>query len=471
MFVSRRRFIAGATGFAGASLIPWPGPARAAAPVEASLVLAPARAALAGAGHPQTAVWAFNGETPGPVLRFRQGDRARIAVENRLAEETTIHWHGIRVPNAMDGVPHLTQPPIPPGGRFVYEFDLPDAGTYWYHPHANSAEQIGRGLAGALIVAETAPPAVDRDLVWVLADWRLDRQAQIVGDFHDFRDMAHAGRLGNTVTVNGRVPERVAVRAGERLRLRLVNAASARIFGLDFAGHAPWIVALDGQPVDPHRPADGQIVLGPGERVDLALDCAGAPGASFAVTDRFYPRTAYKLLDLAYSDASPLRAALPPPLRLADNPWRRPDPAKAARHRVTIEGGMMGGLRLARLDGRSLGPRELMRHGKAWAINGEVAGSGHPEPMLTLARGESAILELVNDTAWPHPMHIHGMFLDVLSREGAPVARREGRDTLLLLARAKADVALRADEPGDWMFHCHILDHQDGGLMGIIRVV
>ncbi len=131
----------------------------------------------------------------------------RVAFENALPDPTTVHFHGIRLPNAMDGVPHLTQPPIEPGASFVYEFDLPDAGTYWYHPHLGSPEQVGRGLSGALIVDEVEPPAVDRDLVWVLSDWRLDREARIVANFDNFMDASHGGRIGNTVTVNGEVRE------------------------------------------------------------------------------------------------------------------------------------------------------------------------------------------------------------------------------------------------------------------------
>ena len=114
-----------------------------------TLRVAPSRQALVGAGHPDTAVWTYNGTVPGPEMRFKQGERLKIAVENALGTDTTVHWHGVRLPNAMDGVPHLTQPPIGAnGGRLVYEFDLPDAGTYWYHPHLGSPEQIGRGLYG-----------------------------------------------------------------------------------------------------------------------------------------------------------------------------------------------------------------------------------------------------------------------------------------------------------------------------------
>ena len=215
-----------------------------------TLRAAPARQALAGAGHPDTAVWAYNGTVPGPELRFRQGERLRVAVENAIDVDTTVHWHGIRLPNAMDGVPHVTQPPIAAnGGRFLYEFDLPDAGTYWYHPHLGSPEQVGRGLYGALIVEEREPPVVDRDVVWVLSDWRLDRGARIVEDFRSFMDASHAGRIGNTVTVNGAVRDAFAVRAGERIRLRLINASNARIYGLAFEGHSPMVIALDGHPI------------------------------------------------------------------------------------------------------------------------------------------------------------------------------------------------------------------------------
>src|SRR5687767_6563407 len=234
--------------------------------------VAVARQSLVGAAHPATDVWAYNGSVPGPILRYRQGERLRIEVENALDVDTTVHWHGIRLPNRMDGVPHLTQAPIARGGRFLYEFELPDAGTYWYHPHLGSPEQVGRGLSGALIVQEREPPAVDRDLVWVLSDWRLDREARITTDFMSFMDASHAGRIGNTVTVNGSIRESFAVRAGERIRLRLINASNARIYGLRFEGHEPSVIALDGHPVAPHW--EGRVLLGPGMRADLILDCA-----------------------------------------------------------------------------------------------------------------------------------------------------------------------------------------------------
>lgn len=304
--MNRREFLSatGLTLLAGAARV------RAATPAP-GLKLTPASQALVGAGHPQTAVWTYNGGVPGPELRFRQGERLRIEVENALEVETTVHWHGVRLPNAMDGVPHLTQPPIrAKGGRFLYEFELPDAGTYWYHPHLASAEQVGRGLYGALIVEEREPPSVDRDVVWILSDWRLDRQAPIVEDFGSFMDSSHAGRIGNTVTVNGAIRESFGVRSGERIRLRLINASNARIYGLRFEGHEPQLIAFDGQPAAPGAAA--RVVLGPAQRADLIVDCGAAPGSRHRVVDDFYERRAYRLLELAYSAQAPLRKDFPP---------------------------------------------------------------------------------------------------------------------------------------------------------------
>jgi FtsP/CotA-like multicopper oxidase with cupredoxin domain len=304
---SRRSFLAASAGAAVGALFPaWPGRTEAASS-NYHLVAGPGRTHLVGVAYPETSVWSYNGAVPGPEIRLRQGERLRITVENQLAEETTVHWHGLRVPNAMDGVPHLTQRPIAPGETFVYEFDVPDAGTYWYHPHQRSFEQVGRGLYGSLIVEEREPIRVDRDVTWVLDDWRLLQDAQISDDFGNFMDSSHNGWVGNTVTVNGHILESFAVRAGERLRLRLINAANARIFALEFQGHRPQVIALDGQPVEPHEPEGGPVVLGPAMRADLVIDMSGDPGGRFTVADTFYRGLEYRLLDLVFSDEPPLR--------------------------------------------------------------------------------------------------------------------------------------------------------------------
>lgn len=469
--IHRRELLLGSAGVAASAWLPRSALAVATPAREFTLVAAPARASLVGPPHPETDVWCYNGSTPGADIRVRQGERVRVAVENRLPEETTVHWHGIRLPNAMDGVPHLTQKPIAPGETFAYEFTCPDAGTFWYHPHQRSFVQVGRGLYGALIVEEREPVPVDRDVTWVLADWRLLDDASISSDFGNIHDVSHNGRVGNTVTVNGRIPETFAVRAGERIRLRLINGANARIFGLEFEGHKPQIIALDGQPVEPHAPADGRVVLGPAMRVDLLVDMTAQPGQRFRVIDMFYRDLEYKLLDLVYGSNAPLRdLAGAVPVRLPDNPLPEPNLKDAQRHQVVLGGGMMGAMRTAMLDGKQVDIRTLMHHGLVWAING-VAAKGHVhEPLLTLERNRPYILELVNDTMWHHPVHLHGHSFRVITRDGKPTQYREWQDTVLLSRQERAEIAFVADNPGDWMIHCHILEHQAGGMMGVIRV-
>ena len=464
--LTRRRFLAGVAGLASVPLMSarvGSAPVAQSRLVEARLVAGPARAQLVPAGYPGTQVWAYDGQVPGPTLRPRQGDRLRVEVHNALSEGTTVHWHGVRVPNAMDGVPHVTQPPIAAnGGRFVYEFELRDAGTYWYHPHLGSSGQVGRGLYAPLIVEEHEPPAVDRDVVWMLGDWRLDGQARIVEDFGNFMDASHAGRIGNTVTVNGAIREAFELRAGERIRLRLVNAANARIFSLDFRGHDPVVIALDGHPVEPHRPEGGRVVLGPAMRADLLLDAAAEPGGSHAVVDDFYPRRSYRLLDLRYARERLRDGGAGSPLpKLAANPLSDPDLARAERHRIEFGGGMMGSM-------MGMG----MMRGMAWTINGRsMPDDGHDHaPALTLEHGRSIVFELVNDTQWHHPIHLHGHAFRVITREGRPTRYREWLDTVLLPPRTRAEIAFVADNPGNWMLHCHVLDHQGAGMMALVRV-
>ncbi|HMQ93958.1 MAG TPA: multicopper oxidase family protein [Amaricoccus sp.] len=474
--LSRRGFLAGgaATG-AALSLRPaWADTHRA-----FTLRAAPGRARLVPEPWGESDVWCYGGIVPGPEIRVRQGDRLRIAVENALDEDTTVHWHGLRVPNDMDGVPHLTQAPIVPGETSTYAFDAVDAGTFWYHPHQRSFEQVGRGLYGALIIEEANPPQVDREMVWVLDDWRLTQEAEIDDSFGDFHDMSHAGRLGNTVTINGRAPDAVPVRTGERIRLRLINAANARIFALDFGDLAPQVIALDGQPVTPHAAPGGRVVLGPAMRADLMLDVTAVPGATISVIDRFFAQDAYALLDLTVAE-TPLRDTAPNwSMELPSNPLPEPDIARARRHEVTFTGGMMGGM-VERQMGLSSesgiggmmggGMMNRMHDGGIWFVNG-VAAEGHIlDPMLTLERDASHVIAMTNATAFHHPIHLHGHSFRVISRNGTPTAHREWQDTVLMAPRERVEIAFVADNPGDWMFHCHILEHQAGGMMGVIRV-
>ncbi len=456
---TRRQFLA----LSGAALALPALPAFAAEAPPRVLTAGPAGAPLFGPPRRPLDAWGYDGAVPGPTLRHRQGERLRVLVRNALPQPTTVHWHGLRLPNAMDGVPHLTQPPIEPGGEFLYDFALPDAGTYWYHPHLGSAEQLDRGLSGVLIVDEAEPPEVDRDVVWVIDDWRI-AGAALAEDFGNLHDATHGGRMGNLVTVNGRAGETLAGRAGERVRLRLVNVANARLFRPRFAGHSPQVVALDGQPVAPHS-ADG-LVLGPGMRADLILDLTAEPGSRHAVTDDFYQRAPSELGVIAYASEAPLRASPAALPKLAPNPLAAPDLDAAEALEIKVEGGAMGSLREGVVDGETMGLREMVqRHGMAWTVNGTAFKGHHLEPLFTMNHGRSYRIAFVNDTRWPHPMHLHGHHFQVLT---AP--HRPWRDTVLLMPGERAEVALVADNPGDWMLHCHVLEHQESGMMAVLRV-
>ena len=472
-FGTRRNFILASAGLVLPTSLRLP-LARAADGRDYHIFAGSARARLLGENHPETDVWAYNGTSPGPTLRLRQGEPVRIVVENELDQSTTIHWHGVRLPNAMDGVPGLTQPAIRPGERFAYEFTPPDAGTFWYHSHANSLEQLGRGLAGALIVEEPSPIAVDRELVWLLSDWRLTPEGEIAASFGNGMEAAMSGHIGNVVTLNGRVDGDQPVWAGERLRLRLVNGALARIMALRIEGHRPTIVAIDGQPCEPHEPQEGRLLLGPAMRIDVVLDMVGEPRRSYPVVDDFYDGLSYTLTQLVYDAGAPVRAhPLDAPLVLPRNPLPEPDVAHAERHEITLQGGMMGGGMMMGLGGMNGMATPGMGGGAAWAINGmSMTGDGQADmpPFLTFKRGRSVLLTMRNETAWWHPMHLHGHSFRVLSRNGAPVPYRQWEDTVLLAPRDVVECAFVADNPGDWMLHCHVMNHQVAGLMTVLRV-
>jgi len=241
--LSRRKVLAGA-GFLGVTSAASCGAARA-----QQTSGAPLRTLHA---HVDRNFLAYEGAIPGPLLRLRQGEELHLRLFNELDEPTSLHCHGVRGPNAMDGVPDLTQMPVAPGGSFDYRFRPPDAGTFWYHAH--SAEQLDQGLHGALIVDEQEAVDVDRDVALVL------------GMPDPTQPSAREPAL-----VNGAVRPDIAVRPGERLRLRLINATSARGYALRLPGAAPWVMAIDGQPAEPFVPREGRLGLAPGGRLDLFL--------------------------------------------------------------------------------------------------------------------------------------------------------------------------------------------------------
>lgn len=425
-------------------------------------------------GAPKVRFWGFNGSVPGPVLRYRKGEQVRILVSNGLSVDTTVHWHGVRVPNAMDGVPMVTQDPIKPGGQMLYEYALRDSGTFWYHPHQSSFEEVPRGLYGAFIVEEKKPIEVDQDLVWLLSDVKLGPDGQQVEDYGRLLDLANEGRIGNQVLLNGQAAgagQILKVRSGERIRLRLINGASARIFRLTLAGHVMTAIAFDGQAVKPHPV--GQVHLGPGMRIDLVIDCLQQGAAGFALTDVGH-RGAGEIARLEYSGGKALRAkAMAAPIGLAPNDLPEPDLKRARDHYILFQGGMRGAPVIGTINGKPAKTSEMMeKYGLAWTMN-YTAQHEHAlmhEPLFYFKQGEHIMLHMINETDFWHPMHLHGHFFRVVAINGTRTRLQEWRDTVLMGPRENVDIAFVAANPGQWMFHCHVLDHAAGGMMGTVAV-
>jgi FtsP/CotA-like multicopper oxidase with cupredoxin domain len=445
-------------------------PAEAAEPIK--ITAAPTTVTLDPA-RGETAVLAYGGQVPGPLLRVRQGERLSFEVTNGLEEATTVHCHGVRLPNAMDGVPFLTQPPIEPGARFLYDFETVDAGTFWYHPHLRTTEQLARGLYGVIVVEEKEPPQVDRELILVLDDWRLRDDGSINDDFNHPHDLSHEGRMGNFMTISGKVPGDVPVRAGERLRLRLLNAANARVFAVNFGGLGARVIALDGQPVSPHTLTDDRLILGSAMRADVILDMTGKPGERHVVKDDYYDSDVATLFTFAYSEEAPLRdAPSEAPIELAPNPIPEPKLEEAEALEVVIEGGARGFMEEASFQGETYKARKLWReHRKAWALNGVAWDSPLMDPVFTLTLGKSYRWTIRNDTGWDHPMHLHGHSFRLLSRNGKPVPNQPWLDTVLMHLDETVEIAFVADNPGGWLFHCHILEHHEAGMGAVVKVV
>ena len=439
---------------------------------------APATAQLTPPEYPATPVWAYStdgaGTVPGPEIRVRQGHRVRYRLVNDLPQSTAVHWHGIRIRNAMDGAAPLTQAPVPPGETFDYDFIAPDPGTYWYHSHDRGYEQVARGLAGPLIVEDRAPwlgeeGAATREIVLVVDDWLLSPDATIHEESMGALGLAaHGGRIGNTATVNGRDFPEYPLRPVERVRLRIINAANARVMPLALPDLSARLIALDGHPVEPR---DGEFVtLGPAQRADVVIDARRTPGARAALMVDVGNGEWMEIAAFPHAD-EPALPESPADVRPLPS-WgslKAPDLAEARRVTLLMEGGAMRGLSGAMYHGEQLDAQALAEKGMVWAFNG--VAHGMDKPMFRAPLWRTVHIALANATAWPHAIHLHGHHFTVLRRNGEPDPHRDVRDTILVGPEETAEIAFVADNPGKWMIHCHMLEHQEAGMMAFFEVM
>jgi FtsP/CotA-like multicopper oxidase with cupredoxin domain len=345
----------------------------------------------------------YDGKTPGPVLRIRRGDEIRVRLINELATETAIHWHGVRVPNAMDGT-SLVQRPVAPGASFDYRFAPPDAGTFWFHPPLRTPAD--RALHGVLIVEEAKPVEVDRDVALVV-------------DAPDAK-----------FTTNGLSGMDIPVPANDRLRLRLVNVAE-RFITLRIDGHPMNVVAIDGQPAEPFLSRDSRITLSPGNRADVFVDAVGKPGSVSSIMVQ-NDGVDVPLARMVYADGAPAR-----PSPRSDI---RPLPGNALPERMDFRGALRAELSL------------------------EAAAQELPAlPLFSAKRRRTIMLALVNKSPAPVVSHIHGhhvRLLDALDDGWKPF----WLDTILCAPQQTTRIAFVADNPGKWLLQTRAIGGQSPSL-------
>jgi FtsP/CotA-like multicopper oxidase with cupredoxin domain len=378
----------------------------------------------------------FNGEVPGPLIEAEVGDTIQVRLTNGLAQSTTIHWHGLRVPADMDGT-EAVQPPVEPGGMFEYRFVVPDAGTFWYHSHVNETEQLERGLYGALVVRGPDEPRLDRERVLLLDDLKLNPNGDLApfGDEHEL----HAGREGDVRLVNGLQEPELEIAAGQIERWRIINAANTRFVRLSIGARPFTILGSDGGLLPSPLPAT-EVLITPGERVDLAVG-PFTEGELVEIEALPYDRgkgerPRERFATLRVGAAAPSRAEIPDALR-------RIEPLVPAHAEPT----------------RTLSMKALM-HG------------GHHQRDEPVRVGELQVWDLVNETSQDHPFHLHGFFFQIVEENGEPPPVLSWKDTVNVPRKGQARIAwLPDDRPGEWMYHCHILEHHAMGMMAHFALV
>jgi FtsP/CotA-like multicopper oxidase with cupredoxin domain len=424
--------------------------------VEVELRAAPARWDFL-PGKPAD-VWAYHdgaasdaeGSVPGPLLELELGDEVVVHFRNELPEETTIHWHGMRVPNASDGT-LASQVAVAPGESFDYRFTATDAGLFWYHPHVAGDVQVERGLYGAVIVRGGVEPEVAADRVLVLDDVKVEADGLLSTRTVNLDVML--GRQGNVLLVNGRKRPSLSVVPGSRERWRFVNTANGRYFRLSLAGHELLIIGYDGGLlVEPY--ATESLLVAPGERYDVLVELDGEAGQRLPLQTLHYDR-GHEIPDPGPLDVLELvfgEAAADPPGPLPAS-WGEIDP-------LSVPAG-------ATVRPFVLSEDETTAEEPRFYINDQA----FPDvPMLEVDRDAVEVWEIQNDAEMDHPFHLHGMFFQVLDDTGAPAEPLAWKDTVNVPREQTLRFAVRYDAEGMWMYHCHILEHAERGMMGELMV-
>lgn len=409
---------------------------------------------------PASDLWTYNGLNPGQEIRVKQGERVKVRFTNKLSEPTSIHWHGIRIANNMDGVSGLTQEAVEPNKTFEYDFVAPDAGTYWYHAHNKSWNQVARGLYGSLIVEEPYPAFnPENDVTLVIDDWRLKQDGILDTDsIGNLMDWTHGGRLGNYITVNGEYIPTIKLSGAHPSRLRLINAANARVLAIDPNKFDASVIAYDGQPLPtPEKLPYQPLLLGPSQRVDLQIT------SSEAVVYSLEDLSGDKPFELAKLKIEEPVKAVNTPIILKPNRLPEPDLEDAKFITLKMTGGAMGSIGEVVYNGKPMDIADFRSTKQAWAFNG-IANLAE-DPFFEVQLGKTVVIETTNATVFLHAMHLHGHHFRVISRSDSTVDEGSPwRDTFMIGPEQTTQIAFVADNPGKWLFHCHMLEHAAAGM-------
>jgi FtsP/CotA-like multicopper oxidase with cupredoxin domain len=372
--------------------------------------------------------YAYNDLLPGPTIRVKIGDRVIIAFQNDLDDPTTIHWHGLQVPEDMDGVP-WNRDPVMPGESYNYEFTVQTAGTFWYHPHFDTEHQANHGLYGAFIVEDPADPDL-RGVPLILDDWPFPYQDDDLNEEH-----FNQKHLEGVWTVNGVVNPKIQL--SDSHRLRLINSSNTGFLDLAMED-AQWIGSDQGL----RSQATGldELLLVTGDRADILTNggVLSAHPYSHLGGERFGESKAL------FTVESEL-----PVYSLSDWNFSQETP--------TPDSGRTDGYYSFQGDPRT----------SRWLINGEVF------PEITIqefAFGTTQTLEIRNVSATEHPFHLHGLKFEILSVNGTAPDFRQIEDTFNIRPFQRVRILVEMDNLGDWMTHCHILPHAENGMMTVLRV-
>lgn len=484
--ISRRAFLGAGAALGGLVLL---GPTRtgqalAAAPFEptrtVTLTAGETELKLRGPDRPATRILAYDG-VPFQTLRVPRGTRLKAEFVNGLDEGSTLHFHGIRMPNEFDGVPTLTQPLVQPGGRFTYLLPLDDPGTFFFHPHCDETGQAGKGLAGVLLVEDPRDPVFDAEHVLCLKDWRLADDGSFL-PLSEPEGASKAGTFGATRTVNGAASVELTAPAGGHARLRILNIDSTRIMDIGVEGGGAkgleaWLIAVDGHALKPVRLddlPDGIWRMGPAQRIDLDIRMP-ADGGTVTVGDYRASEIYHFATIRAEGRAAKSRKG---PLALPAPDLPRPDMKKATRSSFTLQqatDAAVKNLALPADDPLSKALIDSLCVGSTtyWGIDAESWPTGNrrnvPPPLARMETGRSYRVEIKNETRFPHPVHLHGHAFEVV-KSSLDRLPRHFADTVLVQPGEAVEIAFVA-APGDWVFHCHILEHMETGMMGWFRIV